>query len=177
MRWFWIDRFVEFERGIRAVALKNVSLSEDHINDYVPGFPLMPGTLIVEGVAQTGGLLVAESNQFEQRVILAKVSDLEFHEHARPGDTIRYTATVDQIEPDGAVVSGTCYVEDCLHAEMRLVFAHLDGRFDGELYDPLDLLRMLRLWRLYEVGCKHDGSPLDVPERLLEAERRFNEQP
>ena len=61
MRWLWIDRFVEFERGRKAVAIKNVSIVEEEIDDYAPGFPIMPPALIIEGMAQLGGILVAES--------------------------------------------------------------------------------------------------------------------
>ena len=57
MRWIWIDRFVEFESGRRAVAIKNVSLAEEHLHDHFPGYPIMPNSLITEGLAQTGGLL------------------------------------------------------------------------------------------------------------------------
>ena len=61
MRWIWIDRFVEFESGKRAVAIKNVTLAEDHLHDHFPGWPTMPNSLITEGLAQTGGLLVGET--------------------------------------------------------------------------------------------------------------------
>ncbi len=43
MRWFWIDRFVEFVPGSRAKAVKNVTLAEEHLHDHFPGFPVMPG--------------------------------------------------------------------------------------------------------------------------------------
>jgi len=42
MRWFWIDKFVEFESGKRAVAIKNLSMAEEHLHDHFPGFPVMP---------------------------------------------------------------------------------------------------------------------------------------
>ena len=54
MRWFWIDRFTEFESGSSATAIKNVSLAEEHLHDHFPGVPLMPNSLIIEGIAQTG---------------------------------------------------------------------------------------------------------------------------
>jgi len=69
MRWIWIDKFVEFESGKRAVALKNVTLAEEHLHDHFPGAPVMPNSLVIEGIAQTGGLLVGEHSGFEERVI------------------------------------------------------------------------------------------------------------
>ena len=74
MRWFWIDRFTEFESGRAATAIKNVSLAEEYLHDHFPGAPVMPNALVIEGLAQTGGLLVAEHSGFENRVVLAKVA-------------------------------------------------------------------------------------------------------
>ena len=51
MRWLWIDTFVEFESGKRAVTIKNVTQSEDHLHDHFPGFPVMPASLMIEGMA------------------------------------------------------------------------------------------------------------------------------
>ena len=64
MRWYWIDRFLEFVSGSHAVTVKNVSLVEEQMENYVPGHPLMPGSLNIEGFAQTGGLLVGEHRGF-----------------------------------------------------------------------------------------------------------------
>ena len=75
MRWFWIDRFIEFESGQRATAVKNVTLAEEHLHDHFPGFPVMPGSLMIEGMAQTGGILLGETHQFEHIVILAKIPE------------------------------------------------------------------------------------------------------
>ena len=74
MRWFWIDRFNEFVRAKHATAVKNVSLAEEHLHDHFPGAALMPNSLIVEGMAQTAGLLVAEAIDYNRRVVLAKVA-------------------------------------------------------------------------------------------------------
>src|SRR5438477_2879362 len=92
MRWFWIDRFVEFESGVRAKTIKNVTLAEDHLHDHFPGFPVMPGSLIMEGMAQTGGLLLGEASQFRHVVILANIPKLTFHSWATPGHTLVYSA-------------------------------------------------------------------------------------
>ena len=64
MRWYWIDRFVEFERGKRAVAIKAVAMSEEQNDSYLPGYPVMPSSLIIEGMAQTAGILVGEISGF-----------------------------------------------------------------------------------------------------------------
>src|ERR1700753_2951480 len=66
MRWFWVDKFTEFKSGSHAKAIKNVSLSEDHLHDHLPGFPIMPASLMLEGMAQTGGILLGKVNDFSR---------------------------------------------------------------------------------------------------------------
>ena len=83
MRWIWIDRFVEFQSGKSARAVKNLSLAEDHFADHFPGYPVMPAALILEGLAQTGGILVGEVNDFQEKVVLAKVPHATFKQHQR----------------------------------------------------------------------------------------------
>ncbi len=174
MRWFWIDRFVEFESGRRAVAIKNVSYAEEQIPDYMLSMPIMPSTLILEGMAHTGGLLVAEKSGFLHRVVLAKVSKAFFHEHATPGDQLIYTSEIQAIQPRGALVHSTAHLDGLLLAEADVVFAHLDERFaDIQLFDPAEYLSILRSYRLFEVGIRPDGSPIEVPEHMLDAERRL----
>ena len=73
MRWIWIDRFTEFVSGDRAVAVKNVSRAEDYLEQHLPGYPIMPPSLMIEGMAQTAGILVGEARQFTEKVILAKI--------------------------------------------------------------------------------------------------------
>jgi 3-hydroxyacyl-[acyl-carrier-protein] dehydratase len=175
MRWFLFDRFIEFQSGHRAVGLKNVTIAEDYMLDFLPGYPVMPGSLILEGLAQIGGLLVGETNQFQERVVLAKVARVDFHSLARPGDTLRYTATIENIGRDGAFVVGTSHLGEQLQAEFEYYLVILGSRNETrDLFEPAELLRMLRALRLYEVGRKQDGSPLEIPPRLLEAERRAN---
>ena len=94
MRWLWIDRFLEFESGRRAVAIKNIRLVEEQMDDYMPGFPVMPAPLIEEGIAQKAGMLVAEHSRFRERVVLAKLGRATFHLPAMAGDQLRYTAEI-----------------------------------------------------------------------------------
>jgi 3-hydroxyacyl-[acyl-carrier-protein] dehydratase len=164
MRWYWIDRFIEFESGRYAKAVKNVSLAEDHLHDHFPGYPLMPNSLVVEGLAQTGGLLVGEYYRFQEQVVLAKIPRVRFHCAATPGDTLIYVATIDYIRRDGAMVTATSHKKEQLQAEIEIVFAHLDGDLGQKtLYELKDLLQMMRVLRAFDVGHAADGSPLLEP--------------
>ncbi len=125
MRWYWVDRFIEFNSGQSARAVKNVSLSEEHLHDHFPGFPVMPASLMIEGMAQTGGILLGEKYNFEYNVILAKVPKVEFHSWACPGDQLIYAATLENAGTQGGAVKVTAHVEDRLVAEADIVFVHL----------------------------------------------------
>jgi 3-hydroxyacyl-[acyl-carrier-protein] dehydratase len=167
MRWIWIDRFLEFESGKRAVAIKNVSLAEEHLHDHFPGYPVMPNSLITEGLAQTGGLLVGEVNGFNEKVILAKIPKAVYHFPALPGDTLTYTATIQYLKPEGAAVTATSHVRDRLQAEMEIVFAHLaDTDRARTLFEPKNFVFTMKLLGVFDVGRASDGSRLTEPPGL-----------
>lgn len=128
MRWIWIDRFEFFQPGRSARAVKNVSLAEEHLHDHFPGVPLHPPSLILEGMAQTGGIVVADALEFRRKVVLAKVSRFECFDAPRPGDQIRYEATVvGEVRPEGAATSVVATRGDERIAEAEIMFAALDA--------------------------------------------------
>ena len=168
MRWYWIDRFIEFESGRHAKAIKNISLAEDHMHDHFPQHPIIPNSLVIEGMAQTGGLLVSEYNEFTEKVVLAKLPKAVFYCEAVPGDSLIYTTKIEYIRTEGAMVTATSYKGDVLHAEAEIVFAHLNDSRLGSLFEPESFLRMMRLLGAFAVGHAADGSPLKPPARLLQ---------
>jgi 3-hydroxyacyl-[acyl-carrier-protein] dehydratase len=131
MRWFWIDRFEQFDPGKRAVAVKCVTLAEEHLHDHFPFFPVMPNCLILEGMAQTGGILVGQMRNFEEKVVLAKVTKAVFHRHVRPGDSLRYEAVLENISEAGASIAGTATCQGEPVAEISLMFSHVDQNMGG----------------------------------------------
>ena len=88
MRWIWIDKFLEFRSGKFARAVKNLTLAEEHLHDHFPGYPVMPASLIIEGLAQTGGILVGDAGGFAEKVVLAKIPRAEFYGVACAGDQL-----------------------------------------------------------------------------------------
>jgi len=131
VRWIWFDRFEEFVPGERAVAVKNVTLAEDHLHDHFPAFPVMPASLMIEGMAQTAGILVGHARNFAEKVILAKVKQAVFHEVVRPGAQVRYDARIEQITDAAATTHGEIRCEDRLIGEVDLVFSHIDQNISG----------------------------------------------
>jgi 3-hydroxyacyl-[acyl-carrier-protein] dehydratase len=150
MRWIWIDRFVDFQPGKSARAVKNLSLAEDHFADHFPGYPVMPASLILEGLAQTGGILVGEMNDFREKVILAKVPQARFFRDVLAGEQLVYDAEVLHARPEGAAVRGRATVspagagaaaangvnrgEAPVAAEAEIFFAYLDQTRSQQLF-------------------------------------------
>jgi len=149
MRWIWIDRFVEFHSGHSARAIKNVSLAEEHLHDHFRGFPVMPASLIIEGLAQTGGILLGEMAQFQKVVVLAKIPKVTFHGQALPGDTLIYDVRLLDAREDGGIVECAARIGDRLIAEAEIVFANLpqNGQTTTEsnFSVPMEMLRVLNV--------------------------------
>lgn len=131
MRWIWIDKFTEFTPRTTATALKNVSLAEEHLHDLYPAFPIVPHSLIIEGMAQTAGILVGEARNFEEKVILAKINRATFHRLVRPGETMSFSTRIEHLSAEGASTSGRVTVENHLVAEIDLMFSHIDRNLAG----------------------------------------------
>lgn len=161
MRWHWIDRFTEFRSGVEAKAVKMVSAAEEHLRDHFPGFPLMPNSLVLEGLAQTSGLLVCEYFQCQRMIVLARIHTAQFHFDAAPGDFLTYTATIDYVEDDGSMARATSHRGQQLQAEAEFVFAHFDSRAgNGAAQGLPGLVELMRLAGVYEVGTTADGKPI-----------------
>jgi len=167
MRWLWIDRFVEFVPGKSARALKNLSRAEDHFADHFPGYPVMPASLLLEGLAQAGGILVGEANDFREKVVLAKIPFARFYRDVLAGQRVIYEVALLHLGAGGAAVSGRILLADAeepgdetappaaLVGEAELFFAHLDQAqsrqlfgdhnfvFSGELKNILGLASVL----------------------------------
>src|SRR5947207_4043200 len=106
MRWIWLDRFESFESGKAARAVKNLSSAEDFFADHFPGYPVMPAALMLEGLAQTGGILVGEMNGFREKVVLAKIPAARFFGDAVAGDQLIYDVEIAHARDEGASVQG-----------------------------------------------------------------------
>ena len=134
MRWIWIDKFVEFHSGERAVAIKNVTLAEEHLHDHFPGFSVMPESLMIEAMAQTSGILVGEAKNFQEKVVLAKIKKAVFYDYVKPGDTLKLDAKIESIAPEAASTSGKITLGDKLIAEIDLMFSHIDQNLAGKKF-------------------------------------------
>ena len=143
MRWMWIDAITDYEPDKRLVAVKNVSLSEEHVHDHFaatddePALPMMPNSLIVEGMAQTAGVLVGSVNAFREKVVLAKIVRVNIDRDVVPGQSIRYDATIERMDDAGASTTGTIERLDHRDGDWKpigridLIFSHIDNNMSG----------------------------------------------
>jgi 3-hydroxyacyl-[acyl-carrier-protein] dehydratase len=146
----WIDRIVELVPRERMVAVKSVSLAEEYVHDHfpadaelsAPAQPVMPFSLVIEGMAQTAGILVGHAGDFAEKVILAKIAKASIKGEPLPGQTLRYTATITRLDENGAATEGVIEVLD--HAEpeagyqqigrVDLLFSHIDRNRAGAVF-------------------------------------------
>ena len=104
---------------------KNVTMNEEFFNGHFPGHPIMPGVLIVEGMAQCLGVLVMEG--VEGKVpYFAAIDNTKFKNPVRPGDTLIYDVKVDKIKRNFVKATGKAYVDDAVVAEASFTFVIAD---------------------------------------------------
>jgi beta-hydroxyacyl-ACP dehydratase FabZ len=121
-----IDRVTELDPGKKVEALKNVTINDWFFEGHFPGNPVMPGTQIIEAMAQASILLYYSGYQSE----LGRTPDyylgsvkVRFHKPVVPGDQLRISSETTKLLPTGAFVVSRAYVNDSLVAESELIFA------------------------------------------------------
>src|SRR4030081_2195429 len=120
-----IDRIVELEPGKRIVGQKDVSLgSDDFLHGHFPDYPVMPGVLIVEALAQTGAVLVMQDPANREKTLLfARIDNCRFRQQVRPGDSLRLEVEVTSFRDPVGKAHGRALVGDKLACEADLTFA------------------------------------------------------
>ena len=123
-----IDAVAEFEPGARLVALKNVTLNEPFLAGHLPGAPTLPGLLIVEAMAQAGGLLLmAEAEDPARQVVyFAALDRVRWHAPVRPGDQLRLEVTVTHARGRLRTVRAAALVGGALACEAELAAVVVD---------------------------------------------------
>ncbi len=156
MRFFLVDRVDAIRPGDAAEGIKNITLSDEVLQDHFPDQPLMPGTLIVEALAQLGGFLVECSVQRPdeplKRAVLARIVDAKFQRPCRPGDQLRLRCRLGSVIPGAAQIEGQALVGEELAASARLTF-HLATIDLPQLHE--ERRRLYRTWT--------QGLTLDFP--------------
>jgi len=117
-----VDRIVELTDDT-IVGIKNISINEPHFSGHFPGFPVMPGVLIVEAMAQVGGVLISKINANARGKImfLASVDQAKFRKPVVPGDQLRIEMKILRMKHTVAKMQGTATVDGQVVAEATLM--------------------------------------------------------
>jgi len=123
-----IDRIVEFEDLKRIVAIKNVTFNEPFFQGHFPGVPIMPGVLIVEAMAQAGGVLVFKTlpEREKKLVFFMGIESAKFRKPVRPGDQLRIEMDVVRVKSRVGKLRGKAFVDGSLVAEAGITFSLVD---------------------------------------------------
>jgi len=117
-----VDRIIEFEPAKRVVGIKNVTFNELFFTGHFPGRPIMPGVLIVEALAQTGGVLAFKSFPDKKGLVFfTGIDDSRFRKPVIPGDQIKLVLEVVKHRREIWVFEGKAYVDNDIVAEARIM--------------------------------------------------------
>jgi len=123
-----VDRIVEFEEMKRIVAIKNVTFNEPYFQGHFPGVPIMPGVLILEAMAQAGGVLVFKTlpDRDKKLVFFMGVENAKFRKPVRPGDQLRIEMNVIRMKSRVGKLRGKAFVGNTLVTEAGITFSLVD---------------------------------------------------
>jgi len=126
-----VDRVIELVPDDRVTALKNVTINEPFFPGHFPGQPVMPGVLIIEAMAQAGGLLAIESSPADKRgqlIYFMGMDKVRFRKPVVPGDQLIFEAKILKMRSKVAKMSGTASVDNQIAAEAELMASFGDSK-------------------------------------------------
>src|SRR5271170_2862077 len=121
MRFLLVDRILSLEPGRSITAIKNVSLAEEYLADHFPGYPVLPGVLMLECLVQAGAWLMRSTEDFRYSIILLKQAKaLKYNTFVRPGQTLTVTAAIHDRGEREYVFKGSGTVDGASAVSARL---------------------------------------------------------
>src|ERR671933_2301407 len=124
-----VDRIEELEPGVRAVGIKNVTQNEPFLQGHFPDYPVMPGVLIIEAMAQVGAIGVMAGGEHKEKLALfAGIDGVRFRRQVLPGDVLRMEVEIERLKGRVGRGKGMATVDDERVCEAELMFAFAQRR-------------------------------------------------
>ncbi|MFJ5789215.1 3-hydroxyacyl-ACP dehydratase FabZ [Lysinibacillus sp. NPDC093197] len=122
-----VDKILELEEGKRAVGIKNVTVNEKFFNGHFPHYPVMPGVLIVEALAQVSAVVMLTKEGNQGRLgLLAGIDNCRFKRQVKPGDQLRLEVEITRLKGPIGKGKGIATVDGELACEVEILFAFGD---------------------------------------------------
>ncbi len=118
-----VDRILEIEPGKRAIGVKNISANEPFFQGHFPGQPVMPGVLMIEGMAQTGAVLLYQllPDRHSKLIVFAGIDNTRFRRQVIPGDTVTYEVEITRLRSMSSRMIGRALVDGDVAVEAEFM--------------------------------------------------------
>lgn len=157
MRFVLIDRILEVKSGESLVAIKNLSLAEEYLADHFPGFPVMPGVLMLEALTQAGAWLIRDHEDFANSIILLKQArTIKYGSFVEPGRQLKLTVNMVSHGPSESVLKGVGSIDGVEMVKGRITLTRYNLRDRNPTLHPTDAQIVSGLRDLY--GTLRKGS-------------------
>ncbi len=179
MRFLLIDRIVEVDPGRSLVAVKNLSLAEEYLADHFPGFPVMPGVLMLEAMTQAGAWLIRDMEDFAHSIVILKTAKtIKYGSFVEPGRQLRIRVDLVDHGPSETTFKGQGVIDGQEMVKGRIILRRYNLRDKNPSLHPTDASIVAGLRDLYatlrkgSVGARAMTKPeepsssvvADVPE-------------
>ncbi len=164
MRFTLVDRIVELEVGVRIKALKNLSMAEEYLEDHFPGFPVMPGVLMLESMTQAAAWLIRAGEDFaHSMVVLGEVRNVKYGNFVEPGQVLTVEAEIQSQDERRTTLKAWGHVDGEPTVAGRLTLERYNLSEDDPTRSDADAVIVQRLREQFAQIYRQQPTPRQSP--------------